>query len=451
MFLKFDPNEKQRAALKLWADKITEEILYGGAKNGGKSYLGAGCIFHDALVYPETMYFIARQTLGDLRKYTIPTIYELFSNWKLDVQKYAKYNGQDNYFNCYNKSRIYLIECAATPSDPLFERFGSMQMTRGWIEEGGEIHAQAKQNLRLSIGRWKNDTYGLMGKLLITCNPKKNWLKYDYIDPFRKGELDKSKAVVLASVYDNKHRQKGSEKVLEGLMGTARQRLLLGDWDYDSDDDCLILGEKILDLYTNDFVKRTTAKYITCDVARFGADKTVIFIWEGFVLVDVVVMVKKKVTEVASTIQFLRRKYGVPMTNVICDEDGVGGGVVDILGCHGFVNNSSPLPNPKDQKKENYDNLKSQCYYLLSDKINEGGYYIAADLQNIFYDGVSVKEMLNQELEQVRQKEMDTDKKKGVMPKDKVKESLGRSPDFSDTLMMREYFELSFAFKVAVA
>jgi hypothetical protein len=31
-------------------------------------------IFGDALIYPETHYFIARQELIDLRKFTIPTI-----------------------------------------------------------------------------------------------------------------------------------------------------------------------------------------------------------------------------------------------------------------------------------------------------------------------------------------------------------------------------------------
>lgn len=449
--LEIDPSDKQREALKLWADHSTEEILYGGAKNGGKSYLGGACIFHDALVYPETMYFIARETLGDLRKYTIPTIYELFTNWRIDISKYARFNGQDNYFNCYNKSRVYLIECSYIPSDPMFERFGSMQMTRGWIEEGGEISGAAKQNLRLSVGRWKNDLYGLLGKMLITCNPKKNWLKYDFIDPFKKGQLPKEKAVVLASVYDNKHRQKGSEKVLEALTGTTRQRLLIGDWEYDSDEDCLILGEKILDLYTNDFVKRTGRRYITADVARFGADKSVIFVWDGFVLIDVVVLVKKKVTEVAEAIELLRRKYQVPMSNVIVDEDGVGGGVVDILGCHGFVNNSTPLPNPKSLEKQNYDNLKSQCYFMAADRTNVGGIYIEVDLANIYQNGISIKELLNQELEQVRQKDIDSDKKKGVVPKEKVKELIGRSPDYSDTLMMREFFELSFKFKVAVA
>jgi phage terminase large subunit len=47
-----------------------------------------------------------------------------------------------------------------------------------------------------------------------------------------------------------------------------------------------------------------------------------------------------------------------------------------------------------------------------------------------------------QELEYVKQWNMDKDGKRQVMPKDKVKEFIGRSPDFSDTLMMREWFEL---------
>jgi phage terminase large subunit len=38
---------------------------------------------------------------------------------------------------------------------------------------------------------------------------------------------------------------------------------------------------------------------------------------------------------------------------------------------------------------------------------------------------------------------MDKDGKRQVLPKDKVKEIIGRSPDFADTLMMREYFELA--------
>lgn len=445
MLLEYDPNPKQKEACKKWADNETEEILFGGNKGGGKSNLGSTCIFHDALVYPQTRYFIARDVLKDLRLYTLPTIYETFALWKIKFDDYAKFNGQDNNFQLKNGSLVQFLECSFLPSDPLYERFGSMQWTRGWIEEGGEVSDLAYTNLKLGIGRWMNDRYGQKRKLLITGNPKKNWMKYNFVDPFVAGRLPKEKAYISASVYDNKHRQKDYEKVLEALTGTARQRLLLGNWDYDNDDDCLIQGEKIFDLYTNRHVVPTGIKYITADVGRFGKDKTVIWVWDGFTIIRVIVLQKKSTTEVADEIKRLCSIYQVPMSNVCVDDDGIGGGVVDNLpGCIGFVNNSSPLPNiANPDKKENFDNLKSQCYYSLSHRINCGGILIDCDLKSIDgQDGKSLKQLLNEDLEQVRQKEVDSDRKKGVMPKDKVKEILGRSPDYSDGMMMREIFEL---------
>lgn len=466
LLLPNDPSPQQYEVMKYWADDETEEILAGGSKGGGKSDLGINCIFHDALVYPETMYFIAREELNDLRKYTIPSIHEVFARWNkelkeqgkkgLDIDKYAPYNGQDNFFKCYNKSRIYLLEAKFIPRDPLFERFGSMQMTRGWIEEGGEVSLPAKTNLALSLGRVKNDEYGIKGKLLITCNPKKNWMKEQFIDPWIKEKLDPSKKVVLFNIYDNKHRQKGYEHRLENLTGVERQRLLSGNWNYDDDDDCLILGVKIDDLYRNEHIQGTGEKYISADIARFGKDKTVIFVWDGLVIIEVHVLIKSSIPETVNAITLLMNKHMIPVSNVIVDDDGVGGGVSDYLSCTGFVNNSSPIPiNRVDYeghlKPDNYDNLKSQCYYFLADKVNKAEVAIRCDLESVYYDNEkNVKQLLNQELENVRMKEVDDDRKKAVMPKDKIKELIGCSPDYSDAMMMRMYFELMPKFQILV-
>jgi hypothetical protein len=60
----------------------------------------------------------------------------------------------------------------------------------------------------------------------------------------------------------------------------------------------------------------------------------------------------------------------------------------------------------------------------------------------VFIDGQEYREIIIQELEQVKQYNMDKDGKKQIIPKDKVKELLGRSPDYSDMIMMRMWFEL---------
>jgi len=47
---------------------------------------------------------------------------------------------------------------------------------------------------------------------------------------------------------------------------------------------------------------------------------------------------------------------------------------------------------------------------------------------------------MSKELEQVKRDKIDSDGKLQLLSKEKVKESIGRSPDYSDALMMRMYF-----------
>ena len=53
-----------------------------------------------------------------------------------------------------------------------------------------------------------------------------------------------------------------------------------------------------------------------------------------------------------------------------------------------------------------------------------------------------IKEDIIEELEQVRSKDADKDNKLQILPKDKVKDVIGRSPDYSDAMAMRMYYEI---------
>ncbi|NDD17058.1 MAG: hypothetical protein EB092_08655, partial [Chitinophagia bacterium] len=90
----------------------------------------------------------------------------------------------------------------------------------------------------------------------------------------------------------------------------------------------------------------------------------------------------------------------------------------------------------------NFDNLKSQCYFKLAELMNKSEIYIQSDGKQ--------KQTIIEELEQVKQKSVDNDSSKGIIPKDKVKAAIGRSPDFSDCLAMRMYFEYTPKFQVSV-
>jgi hypothetical protein len=429
-------NDKQKQVARYWIDNTTTDIVYGGSKGSGKSYLGVSLIFGDAFIYPGTHYFIARKSLTNIRKFTIPSIHEVFGHWGITPAMW-KYNGQDNYYELHNKSRVYLLDAKYLPSDPEYYRFGSMQMTRGWIEEAGEFEEPAKNNLMASIGRWMNDEYKLHPKLLQTCNPSKNYLYREYYKRQKDGTLEPYKQFVQALPVDNRLLPGEYLTNLERTLSkNERARLLHGEWETDDDPSALIDYEKILDVFTNTHVPGGT-RYITADIARLGGDKIVIIKWDGWR--GTVEHYSRQTLDVTSTyIQTAMSKNETGRSNCLIDSDGLGGGPVDFLKVKGFVNNGRPLPSPdrpNSDEPENYVNIKSQCYFRLAERINKNGLFLTCENEQ-------VKQWIIEELECVRQKTLDSDMKKAVLPKDKVKEVLGRSPDFADAIMMREYFEL---------
>ena len=426
-------NDKQKECGRAWAADDIDEVLYGGAKGGGKSFIGCSLILADAMMYAGTHYFIARKQLNDLRKFTIPSIHEVLNGWKIPQEAW-KYNGQDNYFELYNGSKVFLLDCKYLPSDPQYQRFGSMQMTRGWIEEGGEFEYDSYSNLKISIGRWKNREYNLKGKLLITANPSKNFLYKEFYTPYKEGTLSARRAFIQALPYDNKMLPKEYIQNLEStLRGPEKQRLLHGLWEYDDDPNALCDYDKILAVFGNDQIAQDSTMYLTADIARFGSDLCVIGVWRGWELIEIHTMATSATTEIQSLINTLRMKYNIPKGNCIADEDGVGGGVVDNTGIVGFKNNSTPLE--ENGQPTNYKNLQTQCLYRLAERINSNGIYISAELSE------RTKEMITEELEQIKSDNKDG-QKLSVINKDTVKQAIGRSPDYRDMLLMREYFDL---------
>lgn len=196
--------------------------------------------------------------------------------------------------------------------------------------------------------------------------------------------------------------------------------------------DQLIKNDAIGNIWKNDFVKGGK-KCITADIALHGSDKFVIGVWDGFRLVHCDIMAKSDGKEVLEKITHLRTAFQVPTTNIAYDADGVGGYLSGFLkGAVAFNNGGSPVKEA-GQKME-YKNLKSQCYFKLSDRINTSQMFIQCQVP---------RAELSEELKAVKNASLDKDGKLSVLPKETVKEIIGRSPDLSDMLMMREVFELT--------
>lgn len=433
-------NEKQKAALIAWNDQECIELLYGGAKGGAKSHTGVFCVFAWAFLFADTKYFIARKNRSDLTRYTIASINKVLIEWGLGDAHY-NYNAQSHTYTVFNKqglpsSEVILLSCEYQPSDPDYKRFGSAQYTRGWIEEAGEVPADAKTHLLASVGRWNNEKYDLKGKILITCNPAKNWLYTDFYLPFTKGVLPLTKCFIQALITDNKMIDKGYIEHLSTIYSQAeKRRFLEGKWEFDDDARTLIQFEKIGNLFSNSYLPKGE-KYITADLAGYGADATIIWLWEGF---------RGKCYEYYNlgtqgkidAIEAIRIANNISKSNVSVDNKGLGEGTAELGQYVPFDASTKPI-NAENEMKMLFLNLRSQCWYNLAKRINENGYYLDCT--------ASQQEKAMRELEQVKCTDESLTRGDGqkfqVVSSKEIKEIIGKSPDFVSAMAQREMFEL---------
>jgi len=411
---------RQRVAYKYLTDDKTSYIGYGGSAGGGKSILGSFWLMEWGYYMPGARFFIGRDSIKDIRESVTPA-------W-MEVSEMVGFRGftvTSDGIRFKNGTEIAYLDLAYYPfKDPEYSRLGSKGYTGGWIEEAHQVNGKAFEVLKTRIGRWKGRE--VKAKMLCTFNPAKNWVDKVFYRPMVKGELPDDTKFVHALPKDNPYLSEDYIRRLHELSNESlKQRLLFGNFDYDDDPTSLIPYNKITDLWSNSHVGGGE-RYISADIARYGKDSTVIMVWEGLRVIDIIELKKHGINEIVGVVDAIKTKYNVPLSNVIADEDGLGGGVVDFLGCEGFIANSSPIDG-------NFNNLKSQCYFKLADMVNENKIYITDE---------TFRDNIEQELAQVKNMSMDRDGKRQILPKEKVKAEIGRSPDFADTLMMRMYFEL---------
>ena len=170
--------------------------------------------------------------------------------------------------------------------------------------------------------------------MLGTCNPAKNWTYNEIYKPHKEGKLPANKVFIQALLDDNPHLPKSYAESLENMNDKVSiQRLRHGLWEYDSNPFAMMEYDKICDVFTNEIEEGSF--YITCDVARYGQDKTVICVWKGLKCIHIESHDITSVTDTANRINEIKQHYRIRNNMILVDEDGVGGGVKDIVNCTG--------------------------------------------------------------------------------------------------------------------
>ena len=278
--------KKQKEAWKKLIDHTHTEIFFGGGAGGGKSRLGCMWLIFNCLNYKGSRWFMGRAILKELKESTLLTFFEVCRDWGLKINEDFRYNQVDGVITFANGSTIYLKDFFLYPSDPEFDSLGSTEYTGGFIDEASQITEKAK-NIAMSRIRYKLDEFKLIPKLLIASNPGKNFLYYQFYKPYTENRLEPYRAFITALVGDNEFISKYYRESLQKLDKVSKERLLYGNFEYDDDPTRLFNYDSIIDLFTNNAERGE--KYAVVDVAGRGRDRTVITIWDGLFVEEIIV------------------------------------------------------------------------------------------------------------------------------------------------------------------
>ena len=289
-----------------------------------------------------------------------------------------------------------------------------------------------------------NDSY-IWGNSKEECLKNADYLirpileKTDSINPF---DLIKSVTFISGDIYSNKKLLEVNPEYLANLLSQdndTKAQLLDGNWKVRIDENDLFDYHTFFDVFTNSQVAQGQ-KRITADIALKGSDKFVVMVWAGNVLIDISVIDKSDGKEVIDEIDRMKQLHKIPNSLIVFDNDGAGAFV------DGFIKGSIEFKNGSTAiNKENYFNLKTQCYYKAADRVSSGGIYIPEEIASRMYDDkMTIKQRLMFERKAIKRFKKDADGKLRINGKDEQKRIIkGESPDLFDAIIMNEHFDLA--------
>ena len=186
------------------------------------------------------------------------------------------------------------------------------------------------------------------------------------------------------------------------------------------------------------------------DIADDGTDKTIFNFWQGLESYRIEQFERMNTETIINQIREYASEDQIPYSQIAVDAIGVGAGVASsslLDGIIGFKSSYGAIKTDQDPVRlpnvhytreaplvSDYRNLRSQCVFTLAQLVNN--HEVACKVQD-----VRIKERIIEELA-LYQDASSGDGKRMATQKEDIKELLGRSPDLTDTFIMRMYFQV---------
>lgn len=235
------------------------------------------------------------------------------------------------------------------------------------------------------------------------------------------------------------------EKAKQDLDATTYKQEILAE--YVENTGALFKYSALVDMFSNTITK-SPEKYHIVDIADDGSDKTVSSLWQGLELYSIEQFQRLNTEGIINMIREKNAAERVPYSQTAVDAIGVGAGVASsslLDGIVGYKSSYQAMRTDRDFVRlpnvhyathapliTEYKNLRSQCVFTLAQLVND--HKIACHISDL-----RIKEQIIEELATYQDVSVG-DGKRMATSKEDVKELIGRSPDVSDTLIMRMYF-----------
>jgi len=235
------------------------------------------------------------------------------------------------------------------------------------------------------------------------------------------------------------------EKAKEEMdIETYRQEIMA---EYIENAGALFKYTALIDAFSNTITKQGY-KYLIVDIADDGSDKTIFNFFEDLESYRIEQYERLNTEMIINKIREYAAQDQIPYSHIAVDAIGVGAGVASSSMLDGIVGYKSSygairtdidpvrLPNVHYTNEipltSDYKNLRSQCLFTLADLINNHKLAIRNE-------SVIVKEKIIEELSHYQDVSVGDGKRMATMKED-IKALIGRSPDLTDTFIMRMYF-----------
>lgn len=423
---------RQIQALQALNDRSVTDVLYGGAKGGGKSWflcwwaywLTTQIIDQFDLQPTDTpphIGFIGRKQSVDFTMTTLQTWQEVIPR-----QSYTIKGATDRH------PKHILIEGRAAIDFGGFDRqetvnkFNSAEYVFIGIDQAEELTQDDVSVLRASR-RMKLSGKQLRYKGLFTANPAPSWLKPEFIDnPAAQNRF------VQALPSDNPHLPTTYVGILQEAFKHRPELLqayLYGSWE-------ALEGANQIIKYGWLSAAKLRAKptsdihdYLVCDPARFGDDETVIYRMIDAEIADKIILPYCKTTEISNRLARESRQHGNCMAVVESVGADLGAGVLDELEDL-EVPRLQYNPAAAASKPDKYYNLRAEAWDTAARCLCDG----VMPESNCLLVCRNMYTLLESQLCSPCYKFRGT--KLLVEAKEDIKKRLGRSPDHADAYVI---------------